>query len=141
MHSEKRPFWMIALGVFAALTSLILFLGGLALMILQSRSAELIASFITGSIAAVISIACLSRRFRTPAIRFVGGLVCVCCLLTFIAAVSGVGPQAPQRQGMNSRFKASGLLVMSAIGAGMAWKGRWPSDQPAEPQSSEYHQL
>ena len=138
MQSEKRPFWMIALGVFAALTSLILFLGGLALMILQTQSAELIASFIAGSVAAVISVACLSRRFRTPAIRFVGGLVCVCCLLTFIAAVSGMGPPTPQQQRMNSRFKTSGLLVMSVIGAGMAWKGRWPSDQPVERQSSKH---
>lgn len=74
----------------------------------------------TSMFPAIVAVACLLPSKRTIALRFIGAVVCVACIGTFIMSV--VNPTGNE-QGRSRR----GLLLVAAIAGGaMAIKGKWP---------------
>ncbi len=80
----------------------------------------------------VLAVACLSPRYRSMAIRCVGGVICLVGVGAFIASLVDTSDE------FNPTFRRRGLmLVVSIAGAIMAVRGKWPGDHAQREVTSE----
>ncbi|MGB7326895.1 MAG: hypothetical protein WBD31_18610 [Rubripirellula sp.] len=112
----------IVAGWGAALLAIVCLCFGMVCLYLGVDIRALIVMVFTAGLCAAVSVACLNPVKRTPAIRLLGGVFSAIFFLTFIASV--VAPP----EGVDLRRKGM-MLTFAVFMAGVAYKGRWPSDK------------
>ncbi len=130
LNTSRRVLPLIA-GWLCLVFAVVLLAFSAFMLLLQTPPLTCLVIGSTSMFPAMVAVACLLPSKRTIALRFIGAVVCIACIGTFIMSIVAPSKNEPRRT-------QRGMLIVAAIAGGaMAIKGKWPGGESKEATAIE----